>query len=163
MDLKAILKQVIRQNLGYLIYLFIVNAFILNNFYHMELTKPFKKMSSYNIDGSNFAVIINFFESLFNFGLILLSFALTFILVLISNIIFNGFYFKSKSDIEMVRRIKDIRIITVVFSCLSISLLIILFSGLTKVYGLFYYVPFPLLIYLLVKNKLKKSVENKKV
>ena len=108
------------------------------------------------IDGTDFSFIVNIFSTIFSSALFFVNFVITFSLVLIAIIIFNRMYFKNNTAIELDNRIKDIKIITLLISTISIGLLIILNKNQLIIFALLHYLPFPLMIYFAAKYKIKK-------
>lgn len=155
MGIKEEVKQTIKHNVGYIIYLLIVNSCILLYFYQLQASKPFEKIDDFFVDGTDFKVIITLFGSLLNFGLLILGLIISFSFMLLIGIVFNKVYFKAGTDIDMVIRTKEVNIISFLSFCLFISLFT-MFHGLIKVLGIIYYLPFPIMMYLLTSNRLSR-------
>lgn len=160
MGIKDEAKQVIKHNVGYIIYLLIMNSYVLFSFYQQQSSKPFEKLNDFYVDGTDFKVIINLFGSLFNLGFLILGLIITFLFMLLIGIVFNRVYFKASSDIDIVRRTKEINAISLLSFCLFISFFTIIFHGFVKVFGVIFYLPFPILMYLLTVFRLNK-IKNK--
>jgi hypothetical protein len=130
------------------------------NGYHLLRSLPYEKTTDFYFDGTDFSIIANIFGTLFNGALFFVNFLITFFLVLIAIIIFNRIYFKNNTEIEMGKRIKDIKVITLLTSAFSIGLLIILNKNQLTVYILLHYIPFPFMVYFSAKHKIKKLYKN---
>lgn len=155
------LKQVdIKKNLRFILFFLILNYLIVMNGYQFLKSIPYEQTSDFYIDGTNFSFFSNALGIFLNLALFIMNYGMTFFTVLVATIIFNKLYFKSNTAMEMDKRIKDIKIIALLISALSICLLLILNKNQLAIYALIHYLPFPFIIYFVVKYKIKKLYKN---
>lgn len=161
MDLNLIKQINIKSNLGFIIFLLCVNAYIIMGWHGIfQVQQPYESTSSLYIDGANFAAIANAFGSMLNSILLIINVVinavLTFVIVLAAIIIFNKLYFKSRVTEDINKLSSDIKIITILFAICAAIFTIVFNRNLALILGLLYYIPYPFMIYFMAKGKIRK-------